>query len=112
MEYKYFNEEEVKNLKTPLVLNLDIARERAGVPFIITSGFRTEEENKAIGGVSNSAHLIGYAVDLRILNGNQTARMIEALLSIPFFEVVIEKDHIHVEMNLTQRISKLFIRNA
>lgn len=112
MEYKYFTEEEAKGLTTAFALNLDMARERAGVPFIITSSVRSIEKNSEVKGVSNSKHLTGEAVDLRILNGSPTARMIEALLSIPFFEVVIEKDHIHVEWNSANRISKFFIRNA
>ena len=111
MQYTHFKEEEIKGLITPFVINLDIARERADVPFIITSGLRTEEENKKVGGVVNSKHLTGEAVDLRILSGTQTARMVESLLTIPFFEIVIEKDHIHVQWNPVIRISRLFIRN-
>ena len=111
-EYKHFKEKEIIGLATYFVINLNFARERANVPFIITSSKRTEEENKKVGGIKNSKHLTGEAVDLRILNGTQTARMIEALLSIPLFEVIIEDDHIHVEWNPTNLISKLFIRNA
>lgn len=43
---------------------LDPARESYGRPLIVTSGYRSEELNKVVGGVKNSAHLIGYAVDL------------------------------------------------
>lgn len=112
MLYAFFKEEEVKGLQSDFVKLLDIARCRANVPFIITSGFRTEEENARIGGVKNSKHLTGEAVDLRIQAGMHTARIIEALLSIPFFEVVIEKDHIHVEFNEDLLISRFYIRYA
>nr|DAW47603.1 MAG TPA: peptidase [Microviridae sp.] len=33
--------------------------------FTITSALRTEAQNKAAGGVSNSQHLIGEAIDLK-----------------------------------------------
>lgn len=112
MEYKYFKQNEVYNLQHYFVTCLDVARERANVPFIITSGWRSAQKNMEVEGVSNSKHIKGEAVDLRILSGTETARMIEALLSIPYFEVVIEKDHIHVEWNSETFISKLFIRNA
>ena len=45
---------------------LDRARDVAGVPFIITSAYRCEQHNKNVGGKPNSAHLRGYAVDIKI----------------------------------------------
>ena len=41
-------------------------RDRIGKPIIIHSGFRCRELNKLIGGVSNSQHLKGEAVDFHI----------------------------------------------
>lgn len=38
-------------------------RDRIGVPFILTSWYRSPALNKAIGGVVNSAHLSGTAID-------------------------------------------------
>lgn len=43
---------------------LDDAREMAGIPFYITSGFRTYEHNAKVGGVEGSAHTKGMAVDI------------------------------------------------
>lgn len=43
-----------------------------GTPAIrISSGYRSPELNKAVGGVKNSAHVEGYAADLQPVNGNQ-----------------------------------------
>lgn len=41
----------------------DGAREVLGQPMVITSWYRTPEANKAAGGVSNSNHLTGTAID-------------------------------------------------
>ena len=47
-------------------------RHDLGTPAIrITSGYRSPELNKAVGGVKNSAHIMGYAADLQPVNGKQ-----------------------------------------
>ena len=42
---------------------LEQVRDLLGVAIKINSGFRNKEVNKAVGGSSTSAHLLGYAVD-------------------------------------------------
>ena len=49
---------------------LDKLREACGFPFVITSGYRTEDHNKAVGGEKGSAHLLGRAADIQC-NGIQ-----------------------------------------
>ena len=61
--YKYFKEKEIVGLNTGLVEMLDKAREIAGIPFIITSGVRTPKQNEDAGGVNDSSHRKGLAVD-------------------------------------------------
>ena len=51
-------------MSTEFIHKLDRIRERAGFPFIITSGYRTDSHNAAVGGVSNSSHKKGLAVDI------------------------------------------------
>lgn len=43
---------------------LEPLRVAYGKPITITSGYRCEKLNKAVGGVSTSAHLRGYAADI------------------------------------------------
>lgn len=43
---------------------LDVIREKVGKPILISSGFRCNVLNKAVGGVSNSQHQKGLAADL------------------------------------------------
>lgn len=54
---------------TELALFLDDLREAWGSGIKITSGFRNEALNKAVGGAKNSVHRIGYAADLQPVNG-------------------------------------------
>ena len=84
-EHKYFTMDELiasktaKKLKidnTPkddftisnlhwIMTRLDDIREAWGKPIIITSGYRCEELNKAVGGVTTSYHQLGLAVDIK-----------------------------------------------
>lgn len=48
-----------------LALFLEQVRVFYGKPLQVNSGFRSEEVNKACGGVPNSYHLLGKAVDFR-----------------------------------------------
>ena len=59
-----FSYEVVNNL-TDLVNNLlDPIREAWNAPMIITSGYRSDALNKAVGGSKTSAHRYGLAVDV------------------------------------------------
>lgn len=45
---------------------LNILRETIKKPIIITSGYRTPEHNKKVGGAKYSYHIRGMAVDIRV----------------------------------------------
>lgn len=51
-------------------------------PIIINSGYRSEAVNKAIGGVKNSNHLSGCAVDIRVKDMDQLMRYAVILLDV------------------------------
>lgn len=48
-----------------LIVRLNAIRSRFGKSIIINSGYRSPEHNKAVGGVSNSQHVLGTAADIR-----------------------------------------------
>ena len=48
---------------------LDSLRADWGSGIIVTSGYRNNKLNAAVGGVSNSAHELGYAADIYPANG-------------------------------------------
>ena len=65
---------------------LDPIREKFAVPMIITSGYRCERLNKLVGGVDNSQHIRGEAVDF-CFAGFSKRDMV-----IAFFEIAEEFD--------------------
>lgn len=104
----FFTDEEVKGLDQELCAKLDWARGRSGIPFVITSGLRTVEQNSEASGVSDSSHLKGLAVDLRIQDASASNRfkMVNALLLSGFKRIGIYDKHCHVDIdsNLPQNV--------
>lgn len=104
MTYKYFSQKEVDTFKLDpkLWAILDEMRGVAGVPFVITSGFRTPEQNKAAGGVANSAHLKGLAVDLAIKDNFALTDMLRGIATVrekyPIF-LEIARKHLHIDID-------------
>src|SRR5437764_536052 len=75
--YKWFKPEEVEGLDEEFVAKLDQARNLAGFPFVIASGFRTPEKNESIiGAVRDSSHLKGLAVDLVVANDHEVSLIV------------------------------------
>ncbi len=62
----------------PLLVALERIREDFGKPVVVNSAYRTKAHNKAVGGVSNSQHLLGKAVDIHI-NNQKEGDTLEAL---------------------------------
>ena len=60
--------EVVKNLERLVERVLDPARLWLGKPIIVTSGYRCEVLNNAVGGVANSHHCLGMAADIKAAN--------------------------------------------
>jgi Peptidase M15 len=61
------NDQEIANLRTLCQTILQPARDVLG-PIKINSGFRSEVVNRAVGGVSNSDHRLGFAADVIPMN--------------------------------------------
>ena len=88
-------------INTDFVSRLQTARDIADVPFNITSGCRTEEQNKRVGGVRNSAHLRGLAADIAIYNTSDRYAILRSLFDVGFTRVGLSSSFIHVDDDFT-----------
>lgn len=81
---------------------LDNAREYAGIPFKITSGYRIEAdierlEKDGYKVSRQSAHLKGLAADIACENSAQRFKIIDSLLKAGFHRIGIARTFIHVD---------------
>ncbi|MBE6341441.1 MAG: peptidase M15 [Bacteroidales bacterium] len=68
---------------------LNPIREKYGKPIRVSSGYRSDALNKAVGGVSNSQHLTGQAADLVATNGGSLADIFKAAIACNNFDQLI-----------------------
>lgn len=119
--WNYFTEQEVRNLDREFVALLDMARHRAKVPFVITSGYRTREHNFAVGGVDGSSHVTFpcVACDLMCRTSQDLWHILDGLFSVGlkrigiyFTEVngVPVITHVHVDADLTKPQEVVFLK--
>jgi len=95
---KYFKNIE-SNMDESFLLKLDEAREYAGIPFIINSAYRSPEQNAKVGGVSNSSHIKGLAVDISAKDSRQRFLILDALIAVGFNRIGIANTFIHVDLD-------------
>ena len=87
-------------LMDPFFLQLlDKARTHAQIPFRISSGYRTKEHNKKVGGVPNSAHLKGLAADIVCNSSSDRYIILSALLHVGFHRIGIAENFIHCDVS-------------
>lgn len=120
--YKYFKLSEFDSPDEPgsgdmmepaVVLALDNARDIAGFPFVVTSGFRSIAHNRSLirAGLpasAKSSHLLGWAVDLRVDNAERAYLMVEALLDAGFNRIGVSEKFIHADMDPNKNPNRLW----
>jgi hypothetical protein len=67
-------------------------------PMIIDSGFRCPKHNAAVGGKTNSAHLIGLAADIQCTNDPHRFTLIKSLLEHGFLRLGVDENDIHADI--------------
>lgn len=104
--YTYFNESDfnrctpqcsIRNMDHEFMKKLDLARDMAQVPFILTSAYRDKEWEIAKNRTGKGAHTQGCAVDISCISAQNRFKLIDSLLQIGINRIGIGSDFIHVD---------------
>ena len=96
---------------------LDKIREYLGFPLIVSSWFRCDELNKAVGGSASSDHRNGFAIDVTSRKQDAFAlavSIVEACekLGITYDQVIFEQTWVHISFAPRNRLQKLTYRQG
>jgi len=81
---------------------LNVAREKLGIPIIITSGARCKKHNKKVGGSKTSSHLKGLAIDIAIPDSKYRYDLMYALKTSGFTRIGHAKKFIHADIDYSK----------
>lgn len=82
-----------------LVQMADDARELAGFPWKINSGYRCPKHNQKVGGVEGSSHTKGFAFDVHCSGSTQRYAIVKALIAAGFKRIGIGETFVHADID-------------
>lgn len=103
---KYFKEREfelctpscsLQDMKQSAMSKLDTAREIAGIPFVLSSAYRSSDHDRDRGRSGTGAHTLGRAIDIRCNTDRNRFLLISSLLKAGFTRIGIAKTFIHAD---------------
>ena len=101
--WKYFSEDELRcqgtgeiHMDEKFMDKLIELREKLNQPMTISSGYRSEAHNIAIGGSKNSAHLKGCAVDV-VCSGHLAYEIVKLAMELEFSGIGVKQNGVHAK---------------
>ena len=101
--WKYFSEEELRcqgtgeiHMDETFMEKLDELRDKLKQPMTISSGYRSEAHNMAIGGSKRSAHLKGCAVDV-VCSGHKAFEIVKLAMELDFTGIGVKQNGVHAK---------------
>jgi uncharacterized protein YcbK (DUF882 family) len=88
---------------------IDKARDFAGTPFKINSGYRTLAHNRKVGGKLSSSHLKGMAADIHCANDTERHKILMGCIKAGFTRIGIAKTFIHVDNDKTKNQNRIWV---
>lgn len=95
--------------------HMEMIRSLLGKPINVHSGYRCAELNKAVGGVANSAHMTGYAVDFTCPDYGSPYKIASDLAgspSVSFDQLIQEGTWVHISFDPKMRRELLTLQDG
>lgn len=87
-----------KNMNPVFLRKLDQARKLAGIPFRVTSGFRSPQWEAHRGRSGKSAHTLGMAADIAYSTPQQRDTIIKAAIKAGISRIGIASNFVHLDI--------------
>ncbi len=103
---KYFKDAEFRRCNPSCTIDqmqpgflalLDAIRERAGIPLVLNSAYRSREYERSKGRSGNSAHTMGLAVDIRCYSTATRWRIVKAAMELGVTRIGIGDTFVHID---------------
>jgi len=93
---------------------LDIARQHAGIPFHVTSGFRCKDKQAALvkSGASSkkkSSHEKGICADIFVKSDKARSKILNGIIKAGFTRIGIGKNWVHVDTDKDKNMNRVWI---
>ncbi|NPB03712.1 MAG: peptidase M15 [Thermotogae bacterium] len=82
-----------------LILLLDALRDYLKKPVVITSAYRCPSHNRTVGGVSNSEHVHGLAVDIACTSSRDRYDIVKFAMGNGIERIGIAKNFVHLGLD-------------
>ena len=97
------NEDQKEALKSLINNVLDPLRELYGNPIVVSSGFRSLDLNRAVGGAKNSQHMKGEAADIYTGTKEGNKKLFDLIRdNLPFDQLIDEKNFSWVHVSFRE----------
>lgn len=78
---------------------LDAARGLAGIPFVVTSGYRCLKHNREVGSQDTSSHVKGYAADITCRSDSTRMKVLSGAILAGIRRIGIYPGFIHLDVD-------------
>lgn len=87
----------ISQMDEAFLAKLDEVRERAGIPLVLNSAYRSKEYEWSKNRSGTSAHCEGKAVDIRCNSSSNRYKIVKAAMEVGFRRIGIARTYIHLD---------------